>query len=253
MSWELIRSVQKMTDMRLILPFGLNVQIGDIISVNKRDGSFQIEGSTPTILGLTTGSIRPPQDGVHLFHQSGNGTSIRFRAEGEASTLFDTLPKASAGFDISFASANDWLLAVVGRKVWQMELVAYFRNAVLWSHHYGVWQPGWALVTGIGVTERMTLLASNGGNTSLSLGVSGQITAGTPMEAQLTAGIEVLAANSNFTQRISMSPQVAFCSAIKVTEGFLRDPRVDSLSPLPEKIAASAEAGEFWTDAFAGV
>ena len=249
MSWELIRTIQKKTDMRLILPFGLSVRIGDIISVNRKDGSFQIEGTTTTILGVTTGSIRAAQDGIQLFHQSGSGTSIRVLAEGESSTLFKQLPSASAGFDIEFASANDWLLAVSGRRIWQMESVAYFRNAVLWSHHYGVWQPDWALVTGISEAERMTLLASRSGDTKLSLGVAGEVDAGMAMEAKLTAGVTVRAANSAFTQCISTSPQVTFCTAIKVKMGFLRDPGVETLG----FSGRSPEEEEFWTDALAGV
>lgn len=249
MSWELIRTIQRKTDMRLILPFGLRVQIGDIISVSRKDGSFQIEGTTTTILGVTAGPIREAQDGIRLFHQSGGGTSIRVLAEGETSALFKQLPSAGAGFDIQFASADDWLLAVLGRRVWQMESVAYFRNAVLWSHHYGVWQPDWALVTGISEAERMTLLASRSGDTKLSLGVDGQLDAGMAMEAKLTAGVTVRAANSAFTQCISTSPQVAFCSAIKVKTGFLRDPRVETLG----FSAPSSEDEGFWTDALAGV
>jgi hypothetical protein len=40
MSWSLIKSIQNDTDLRLILPFGLNLRIGDIVSVSRKDGSF---------------------------------------------------------------------------------------------------------------------------------------------------------------------------------------------------------------------
>lgn len=47
MSWQLIRSIQ--TDLRLILPFGLNLKLGVVIGVGK-DGNFTPEGSADSIL-----------------------------------------------------------------------------------------------------------------------------------------------------------------------------------------------------------
>src|SRR5438552_16613725 len=104
MSWDLIRSIQKDTDLRLILPFGLNVHIGDVIGV-QRDGSFILEGSSASLLGISPGNPRTAGIGVDLAKQSGKNTSMTFRAAGEASTLFPQLPTAHAGVDISFGAA----------------------------------------------------------------------------------------------------------------------------------------------------
>jgi len=63
MSWTLIKSIQKDTDMRLILPFGLNLKLGDIVSVSRRDGNFTLEGTSASILEIPVDGVRPAQSG----------------------------------------------------------------------------------------------------------------------------------------------------------------------------------------------
>jgi len=62
MSWDLIKSIQKNgADLRLIMPFGLALKPGDVISVGGKDGSFRLEGTCNSILGRgRTSDILPP-------------------------------------------------------------------------------------------------------------------------------------------------------------------------------------------------
>jgi len=69
MSWKLIKSIQGETDLRLILPFGLSLRVGDVIGVG-RDGNFTLEGSCRSLLGLSAGKPRPAQGGVSISRGS---------------------------------------------------------------------------------------------------------------------------------------------------------------------------------------
>jgi len=52
-SWQLIRSVRHATDLRLILPFGLDLRVGDVVSVAK-GGTLTLEGIGPGTTGQRT-------------------------------------------------------------------------------------------------------------------------------------------------------------------------------------------------------
>ena len=122
MKWNLIKSIQKNTDLRLIVPFGLNLKLGDVVSVNPDNGEFQLEGNSASILDVPVGDARPPQDsGVNLFRQSGSNTSIQIRGQGQASSYFPQTPSANAGFDLHFDSSDAWILAMTNRRITALE------------------------------------------------------------------------------------------------------------------------------------
>src|SRR4051812_36373175 len=115
MGWDLIASIQQETDLRLIAPFGLNLRLGDVISVAK-NGDFTLEGSTATVLGMPARKPRPKGKPVGLFRVSGKEVKYNFNASGKASSLFPDLPKANATLDLTFGSARSWLLAMTARR-----------------------------------------------------------------------------------------------------------------------------------------
>lgn len=220
MSWELIKSIQKETDLRLILPFGLNLQLGDVINVG-RDGDFTLEGNCCSLLGIATGPVRPPQDGTDIDRQSGQGTTWAFHAAGKASTLFPDLPSANAGFDIKFERANGWVLALTGRRVSALEQVNRFRQPILDAYRRKVWLPDWALVTSIATTEKMTLLASSDANTQVAMGLAGKVAASGTL-ADLNANASILASNKQLLKSITTTTTTTFCAAIKVKHGWFQ-------------------------------
>ena len=212
MSWTLIKSIQKDTDMRLILPFGLNLKLGDIVSVSRRDGNFTLEGTSASILEIPVDGVRPAQSaGVNLFRESDKGVAVQFRANGTASSLFPELPNANAGFDITMNSANSWLLALVDRRITALDDLDRFRRAILNSYHWGVWKPDWALLTSVATVDRMTLIASTTSGTNVAMSVSGQFDPAAPLELKLTAGASVVAANRQIIQAVVSDPATAFC------------------------------------------
>lgn len=223
MSLSLIKSIQKKgTDLRLILPFGLDLRIGDVISVGK-DGQFILEGSTATLLGIarpTGAAIRSTKIPTADFvAQGGKGTSINFRPAGKASTLFPKIPVGNAGFDIFFASANGWVLAFTGRSL-STAAANPFRQPILDAYKRGIWKPDWALVHSVSVVQRMTLVASESTNTKVAISLGGTVPIHMPLVLQLTADASFDHSNNAFVKWASADPMTAFCSALRVKKSW---------------------------------
>jgi hypothetical protein len=249
MSWKLIRSIQKATDLRLILPFGLNVKLGDVIGVGK-DGNFTLEGSANSLLGKGLVKPRVQQPGkISIYNQSGKKTKVQFRAKGKSSPLFDGLPSTSAGMDISFGSADEWVLAIAGRSLTSLDSIDNFRRPILDAYRWKVWKPDWALVTSIATADQMTLLAARTAETKVALSLSAPVAPNAALEVKLTAGATIVATSSQITQCITTEPSVAFCSAIRVRDRWWSSPTVRNLAKaLPSMDPLSAAERHFWED-----
>ena len=254
MSWELIKSIQKFgADLRLILPFGLDLRLGDVISVSRRDGSFRLEGTCASLLGRGAEKRRSEQpSSFSLIRQSGDDVKMTFRAEGSASSLFEDLPTAKAGYDISFSSANAWLLAFTGRTLTVLGETNAFRRPILDAYRRQVWKPDWALVTGIGKVERLTLIASRSRDTKVAIAFRGQVDASAPVEVQLAAGATILTQNKELIQCMPDGPAVAFCQGMRVRDPwwkFWGHPDIRDLEkPAEPQDEAAASDEEFWED-----
>lgn len=248
MSWNLIKSIQQDTDVRLILPFGLSLQPGDVISVGK-DGSFRLEGSTRSLLGLEPGDTRPAPGGVDLYRLSGVGTSCTFRAAGEASALFPEMPTAGARFDISFGSARGWMLAATGRQLRSLDELNRFRLPILSAYTRHVWKPDWALVTSVASASKMTLLASTSRDTKVVLSVSATTATATAIEARLTSNASISATNQQVTQCITNAAMPVGCSGLRVRDPWWRSPDISNLEAFaPQRDVEAATDEEFWED-----
>ena len=245
MSWNLIRSLQQDTDLRLILPFGLSVRLGDIVSVD-RNGNLTLQGRCESHLRLEAGSPRVGQP-IDLMHQSGDGTSITYRGEGTASSLFPQLPSASAGFDVSFGSQNSYLLALKGRVLATLTDLDRFRQPILRAYRCGVWQPDWVLVTAVSTVERMTLLASQTRDTKLALSLDGQVAENAALEAKLTGGVSILSTSHNVTSCITTEPAPAFCEGWRIKASWWKPTDVGTLSiSAVNEEAEAASPDDFW-------
>jgi hypothetical protein len=249
MTWGLIKSIQAETDMRLIMPFGLGLKLGDVISVGK-DGGFTLQGSCNYLLGLPPGGARGGAGGtIDLMRLSGKTVGCAFRAAGTASSLFPKLPTAQAGFDISFATADSWLLALTGRTLQTIE-TAGFRRPILDAYAKGTWRPDWALVTSIASVDRMTLLASSTANTNVALSIGASVAASAAMAAKLTADVSIVTTNEQLVQCVTTAPSVAFCNAIRVQDPWWAAPDVGTLGfrkMAPRDLDAVTDA-EFWEE-----
>lgn len=243
MSWDLIRAIQKTEDLRLILPFGLNLRPGDIVAVNG-DGNFSLQSDCFSLLGIRDLDVRAPAAQVDLDDQSGKDVTVAFRSATDASSIFPNLPKGSAGLDITLGAANSWRIASVGRSLEVLEDLNRFTNAVLRAAdpEYGVWQSNWALVTGVATVQKMTLLAAKSANTKVALNFNADITPQTPKKVQLTADVSVVATSQSLTQCILNSPSPAFCTAMRVRTDWLGRRKFGALTF--QKQLPPAE--EFW-------
>lgn len=251
MSWELIKDIQSETDLRLVLPFGLSLQVGDVISVGRRDGIMTLEGTTDSLLGCSVSKRKDPGSGpVSFMSQSHKGMEIRFRAAGEASTLFEGLPSAKAGADIAFSSANAWIMGVIGRSLSVASETAELRQKIIDAYRRGVWQPDWALVNSVGTVNRMTLLASRSGDSKVALEFGGNTSESASPEFQLTSDARIVAMRNEITQCITTEPMTAFCSGIRVVDRWFRDSKTGTLSqPTSASDICGADVQEVWEDA----
>jgi hypothetical protein len=230
------------------MPFGLNLKIGDIVSVNQ-DGSFTLEGSCHSLLGRDAGAVRPPDAAVNLIRQSGKNTAIHFRAQGQTSTLFQNLPNGNAGIDISFGSADSWVLGLTGRAISSIEEVDSLRNSILDAHSRKVWKADWVLINSLATVEKMTLIASTIQNTNVALSLTGQADTTTPLELQLTAGATIVATNNELIQSITTAPAAAFCSGIRVKSSWFGGSSTAMLGLAEARTnPLTAPHAEFWED-----
>jgi hypothetical protein len=250
MSWKLIKAIQKAEgDLRLILAFGLNLRVGDIITVNADDGSFTLEGNSTSLLGVPAGKPRASTPAaVALTLQGGKDTQCQFRADGTGSTLFPELPKASAGFDVSFGSSEGWLLAFTGRDLHALPDVDKFRAPMLAAYSRGVWKEDWVLITSVSTVEGMTLLAARSADTKIALKVSGHVVTTTALEAKLTSGATIMATNKQITRCIISERMPAFCQGIRVRDRWWRKPDTGSLDGVRQAAPSTPTAEEFWED-----
>lgn len=248
MSLSLIKSIQDDTDLRLIVPFGLTLQMGDVISVSP-DGEFTLQGNVKSLLGASTGRSRAGNP-VDMSWSSGNNVEVAFHAGGKASTVFPDLPAASARLEVSFGSAKSWLLAMRGRKLRSLENLDRFRVPILDAYRRGVWKPDWALVTTVGEASRMTLLAARSRNTKVALSLGAKVAANAGLKAQLTAGVSIAAANQQITQCITSRRTAVSCGALRVRDPWWRSPYVTDLAEVaaPSEDPIKADRDEFWED-----
>jgi hypothetical protein len=246
MSWDLITSIQRETDLRLILPVGLNLKPGDVISIAP-GGDFGLEGSAQSLLGEPAGQPREEGKPVDLFRQVGDQVSCEFRAAGKASSLFPDLPQAAAKVDVSFAKAHSWVLALTDRRLDNLEEVNRFRQKILSAYRNGVWQKNWALVTAIARASAMTLLAAKNDDTSITLTLSGQVSANAAMEAKLTAGATIAAVSKEITKCILDVRAPVACSALRVKDPWWGPPNISPLRESTERPSVDkAPDQDFW-------
>lgn len=237
---------------RLILPFGLNVKNGDVISV-AGDGTFSIEGSTWSQLNMDPGRPRPPTASGDLCRISSDGSTYRIRAAGEASTLFPQLPSGAAGVDIHFNSEDGWLLAIPSRELLTLPDINRFRQPILNAYGRGTWQLDWALVYEVARAERMTLLAATARDTDIALSISGEVAPQVVDSVKLISGVFVAQTSRQIIQWIQRDPGPVACRALRVRDSIWRfwERRTVTTLGRDDEVLRAAD-DEFWEDATPG-
>jgi len=243
MGWDLISAIQKTGDLRLILPFGLNLRPGDVVAVED-NGNFSLQSDAFSLLGVRP-VVRAAGAPVDLDEQSGKDVTMVFRAATEASSLFPNLPKGAAGLDITLGSSNSWKIAATGRSLEVLEDLNTLTKAVLRAAdpNYGVWQPNWAVITGVATVEKMTLLAAKSANTKVALNFKADVTPQTPAKVQLTSEVSMVATSQSLTQCLINTRSPAFCTAMRVRKDWLGRPKFGALAP-----QTAPPAAEFWEE-----
>lgn len=251
MSWKLVKSIQQeQGDLRLVIPFGLNLQLGQVVSVGK-DGGFTIEGNARSLLGIGTGTpLSPSPPSVNMVLQGGKNTKWEFRLGGKASTLFPDLPSATAGIDISFESSEGWILAFTGRQIHAITDVNKFRERILDVYRRKVWKEDWVLITTVSTVERMTLLASKSPGTRIALSLNADVSDGAADSAKFTADAQVVAVNQAITQCIISERMTAFCAGLRLKDHWFRDPGFSQLTHVKTSVEGVDVA---WEDMDEGI
>ena len=251
--WRLIDSIRGEGDQRLIQPFGLSLKPGHIVSVNK-SGDLSFEGTSQGILGVDPGDTMPPQAPDNILYQHGEGIKAGFRASGQASTLFPDLPTATAGIDISFASADSWILALNGRQLLSLNGLFPFRQPILDAYRRNVWEPSWVLVKSVVSVQKMTLLAAENEDTQVALSLNAAIDSQAALEAKLTSAVTLVKQNKSLIHRIVSDSTIVFFSGIRVKGAWWREPSIEVLDAVAKeglRDALTMDDSEFWEDAYA--
>jgi hypothetical protein len=241
----LIDDVRKKAGIRLIAPFGLNLQLGDVVSVD-RDRNLSIEGSVDTLLGESLGRRRRPTAPGDVYKVSGTETSVAVTLAGKASAIFPGLSLAHGGFDVTFSAANAWLLALTGLQLSSLSDVARYRTRVLESFTAGVWQREWALVYEVAKAESATFLASRTKSAKLALALSATVPHPVPGALGLTADLSLARLEGDVTKWIRRSRSPVSIRGMVVNDSFWRGLSVGSLKARDPDSEPSGE--EFWQD-----
>ena len=246
---QLMKAIQAATDLRLVLPFGLSLQLGDVVSVGE-DGRYTLEGSTRSQLGMDPGKqheASAPEDFWKLFDDDSTCT---YRPAGTASAPFPDLPSESSGFDVHFESDRGWLLAAAGWQVRTLDTLNRFRRPILDACQRKVWDPAWALVTEVATAKRVTLVAATAGRTDVALSLDGKDNPAAGVAAQLTAGLSVTQASQPVTTWIRSESAVVACRAVRVRDRWWGGGQHET--PTDEDGAGEVDDAtdeEFWEDA----
>jgi hypothetical protein len=246
--WDLLEDIQRQAGLRLISPFGLDLRLGDVVSVGK-DGTFQLEGNAKSLLGVEPGRRRVGKS-ADFDKSFGKGFSYEFLAASRASTLLPHLPAASAALAVTFDSEKSWILALAGHKLRVLAEVNTLRKPILDAYDQKVWRRNWALITGVHTADQVTLLAAREADTKFSLGLGAKVAETSGLQAWLTSGISIRAANRELTQRICDERSSVACRAVKISDWFLRDPDLITMgvSGDRERDPLKVPDDNFWED-----
>jgi hypothetical protein len=223
---------------------------GDVVAVDS-SGQLTLMGSLAMLLGKSRSRVRIPEksDTRDLFDSSGKSTTVGFRAKGEASILFPLLPAISAGVDISFHSANSWVLALVGRSITSLADVNKLRVQILDAYDRGIWRSEYVLINSVATADRMVLIASKVRNTKIALKLAGDFDPGVGAAVKITARPSIERMSSETHNRFADYRSAVACTGIRVRERWLRPPDLKSLGQAvgrSETLLVSDKS--FWSD-----
>jgi len=162
--------VQKATEgiqARPILPFGTTLRLGDV-GVVGRSQNWEPRGTAGSLLATRVGRSNEGSR-ANWSITSGNEVGISALARGEASTLFPKAPKASARVEISFGSAESFLLSVRDLHVLTLANPAALITAMLKAFGRGTWRREYVLVYQLVIPRYSLILLSKHADSSFLL------------------------------------------------------------------------------------
>jgi hypothetical protein len=246
-----MKTIQDSMDYRIVLPFGLNVRLGDVLSVGD-EGRFRQETTTHLALGLEPGEPRESESLGDYYRQSQSGSSCAEKLSGQLSTTFPELPEESVGVDLSFQSAYAWVLAAAAQKTWSIEDLDRFRDPILRAYGRGTWRPDWVMVTDIVTADRFTLFASEAKDSKIALTFAAETNVPQTLTGKLTGDFSIARASEHVTTWVQRNPGAFACRALRVKSHWWGGTNIGNLAGPPSaslQQALDASKEDFWEDA----
>jgi hypothetical protein len=193
-SSALAKAFYEKQKLELVQPLGTLVRMGSVghfsngqwIEVGTTQSMFDIE--LRTVVGTDTNSYEG---------SDGDGYSFEAKGAGQVSALFPNQAEARARAEVSFGSAEGYMLAVHKQRMETAQELAELVAAIRWAYHMRRalpegkrWLKNYAVVVGIASAASATAVSALSANAAIVIEGSGRLAAPTT-ESQLRAKMKI--------------------------------------------------------------
>jgi hypothetical protein len=210
-----VRRVREALKVRPVLPFGLPIEIGVIGIVNGNE--FDRRGTAASVLGTEAGETITAENKSDWSLTSGHDVQIRFLASGEASSLFPAVAPVDARVELSFGSADSFLLSARGVRITTLKDPVALIGAIIDGYQRRVFKRDYVFVYQEVRCDQVLALLGKTKNTNLLLSAQAKV---------VSAGLADLAGHfavshqSQDVTKLDGGGQVLFYNAYRVKESF---------------------------------
>jgi hypothetical protein len=180
-------------------------------------GQFTYRGTAKSILNAEVGETVTSESSTDWSLTSGSDVQFHFLADGQVSTLFPAAPPVDVRVELSFGSAESFLLSVQGVRITTLKDPAALLGSMLDGYDHGTFRSGYALVHETVTCDKALVLLARSRNTSLLLSATASIA---PTGLADLAGKFTTKYQTQDVARFDSGGQVLFYNAYKVKESF---------------------------------
>lgn len=221
---QLVKKSKNEAKMRPVLPLGQPLSLGAVGFID--GGAFRYMGTAHTMLGVDPG---PADSGVGMPDveiESGRDFSMRTYAKGETAEGFGQIASGKARAEVSFSSADAFMMAGRGLTVSTLTEPGILAAAMVRAFHAGLWEERFCLVYQIAAAKNFTAVLSEQSQSKLLLTGGASLGKGNVSLGDLTAGVKVSSQKGSMQKLVAGRNVVAFFNAYQVDDRILRSDRV---------------------------